>query len=267
MSVLDGIAASFADLISCASLSAIMDSNTYAVEAEIEAKHWWFVGRRELFARLLKESGLAQDCDALDIGTSTGTNLRMLKELGFRYITGLDASPEAARYCQEKGLGKVELGDVCALPFADQSFDLVLATDVIEHVDNDLAALREIRRVLRQGGRALITVPAFSCLWGPQDDVAHHKRRYLRGQLLDTIRLANLQMRRSFYFNYILFAPIWLARRVLRVTKPDLHSENEINTPVLNWALTWIFSLDVRTAEWLSPPFGVSALALVERVD
>ena len=244
-----------------------MDAGTYAVEAEIEAVHWWFVGRRELFARLLTESGLAQDCDALDIGTSTGTNLRMLGHLGFRHVTGLDTSPEAARYCQEKGLGQVEVGDVCALPFADQSFDVVLATDVLEHVDDDCAALREIRRVLRQGGRALITVPAFSSLWGPQDDLAHHKRRYVRGQLLDAIDRANLRVRRSFYFNYILFVPIWLARRILSVIKPALRSENEINTPALNRVLTWIFRVDVRTAERISPPFGVSALALVERVD
>lgn len=245
-----------------------METDTYAVEAQIEENHWWFVGRRELFARLLaKEIGDGRDLRVLDIGTSTGTNLRMLKELGYRQVTGLDASPEAARHCEQKGLGRVELGDVCAMPFADHSFDIVLATDIIEHVDDDLLALREIRRVLRPGGRALITVPAFASLWGPQDTLAHHKRRYLRTPLRDLVTRAGFGIRRCFYFNYILFAPIWLARRILRVIKPNLSSENEINTPAVNGILKFLFRIDVRTAEWLSPPLGVSILALVERAE
>ena len=111
-----------------------------------------------------------------------GTNLRLLQELGIcRTARGLDLSDDAIRWCAEKGLGTVEKGDVCNLPFGEASFELVLATDIIEHVDDDLQAITEIRRVLAPGGTAIITVPAFQSLWGLQDDVAHHKRRYLKG--------------------------------------------------------------------------------------
>src|SRR6185295_2449287 len=132
---------------------------TFEVESRVEATHWWFVARRELFAREIARAGIPLSARVLDIGTSTGTNLRMLKDLGFRDVTGLDATEEAIRFCAEKGLGTVRQGDVCRMPFADGSFDLVLATDIIEHVDDDLQALKEIARVLAPSGQALITVP------------------------------------------------------------------------------------------------------------
>ncbi len=148
-----------------------MEVATYAAEATIEANHWWFVGRRLLFSRIVQGFDLPDSAKILDVGTGTGANLRMLRDLGFDQVTGVDQSPEAIRFCAEKGLGKVQPGNACALPFPDRQFDLVLATDVIEHVDDDLAALREIRRVAKPGGHLLLTVPTFPILWGLQDDV------------------------------------------------------------------------------------------------
>ena len=91
-----------------------MDIATDAAEAAIEADHWWFVGRRLLFSDLIKGLGLPRDAEILDVGTSTGTNLRLLRNLGFARITGVDQSPDAIRFCAEKGLGAVRLGDVLA---------------------------------------------------------------------------------------------------------------------------------------------------------
>src|SRR5215470_15828030 len=105
-----------------------MDIATYATEAEAESTHWWFIGRRRLFAREIDKAGVPRSSRVLDVETSTGANLRLLRDLGFCSVEGLDFSPEAIRYCREKGLGLVRQGDVCAMPFADESFDLVLAT-------------------------------------------------------------------------------------------------------------------------------------------
>jgi SAM-dependent methyltransferase len=239
-----------------------MESGVYAVEAEVEATHWWFAGRRGIFAREIARLSLARDGAVLDIGSGTGANLRLLRDLGFRNATGLDASAEAIRYCGEKGLGPVRCGDAERLPFADRQFDLVLATDVIEHVGDDLAALREIRRVLSPRGAALLTVPAFPSLWGLQDEVGGHKRRYRMSALLDLHRRAGLVPGRHYHFNYLLFAPIWLARRAIELLGVRLRSENELNAPVLNWILEQIFHLDGLTAPLLRPPFGVSALVV-----
>lgn len=243
-----------------------MQESVYEVDARVEEHHWWYVGRRKLFARLIREIGVPFSEPVLDIGTSAGTNLRMLRDLGFAERTGLDSSEEAIRWCAEKGLGTVHRGDMTHLPFADDTFSLVLATDVIEHVDDDLAALCEVYRVLKPGSAALITVPAFPSLWGLQDEVSHHKRRYRRGPLLDRIRGAGFAIERDFHFNYLLFGPIWAARQVFRVYRPSsVASESEVNTPLVNRLLSAVFDLDIATAQRLSPPFGVSILVVARK--
>ena len=243
-----------------------MDIGVYAIEAQVEASHWWFVGRRRLFSREIAALALAKDKPILDVGTSTGTNLRMLQDLGFRQVIGLDSSEQAIRFCAEKKFGNVHHGDVCDLPFAEASFDLVLATDILEHVADDSLAMREIARVLKPGGWALVTVPAFQSLWGLQDQVAHHLRRYRLAQIKGVVETAGLDLVRCFYFNYLLFIPIWVARRILGALKVKLSSEGQLNSPLINRLLTLIFEIDLRTAPWLTPPFGVSAFVIAEKI-
>jgi SAM-dependent methyltransferase len=242
-----------------------VDPPTYAAEARIEATHWWFVGRRRLFAREIARLGIRHDARTLDIGTSTGTNLRMLRDLGYRSVTGLDFSIDAIRHCEEKGLGPVRQGDICALPFPDASFDLVLATDVIEHVDDDRRALAEIARVLAPGGAVLITVPTFPSLWGTQDRIAQHKRRYRLRPLVAKIEDAGLAAMSQYYFNYLLFVPIWAARRIIDMLRIALKSEGDVNSSLLNVALGVVFEADTITAPIFHPPFGVSALVIARR--
>lgn len=241
-----------------------MDLTAYAIEAEVEEHHWWFVGRRRLFARLLDDLATPRDAAFLDIGTSTGSNLRLLRQLGYPNVSGVDRSQQAIEYCRSKGLGSVELGDTCDLPFASESFDVVLATDVIEHVEDDLQALREIRRVLKPGGHAVITVPAFKMLWGLQDEAGHHKRRYRLGDLVKKVLDAGLVPVRKHYFNYLLFVPILAARWLIRLLRLRIANENQLTTPLINRVLLAIFDLDVKTAPRLKPPFGVSCLVVAE---
>jgi SAM-dependent methyltransferase len=242
-----------------------MDPSVFLVEAKIEATHWWFVERRRLFADLIRKSRIPLDADVVDVGTGTGANLRLLKEMGFTRVTGIDPSETAARWCAEKRLGTVRTGDLCALPLADASVDLVLATDVIEHVAQDGKAVAEIQRVLRPGGTALITVPAFPSLWGLQDVKSHHYRRYRMAPFLRLIEQSGLVIEKKFHFNYLLFAPIYAARQVINLLDIKLGSENEVNSPALNRLLGLVFRLDVTTAPFIKPPFGVSILALVHR--
>lgn len=242
-----------------------MDAAAYAIEAAVEQNHWWFVGRRGLFARCIERLNIPKDARVLDLGTSTGTNLRMLREIGVTNVVGLDLSDEAIRFCGEKGLGMVHKGDITAIPFPSGSFDLVLATDIIEHVDADETALSEIARVLKPSGKAIITVPAFESLWGPQDELAFHKRRYRMAPLIAKAERAGLRVCQKFHFNYLLFAPIFLARRLLSAIPNRVRSENEINGPVLNRILSAIFEADLRAAPHLRAPFGVSIFLLVER--
>ena len=242
-----------------------MELGVYEAEARLEATHWWFTGRRKLFGRIIGDLPITKDAPVLDVGTSTGTNLRLLRELGFAQVTGLDMSEDAVRFCAKKGLGSVRLGSATQMPFADESFSLVMATDILEHIDDDALALAEIHRVTRPKGSVLLTVPAFMSLWGPQDVVSHHKRRYRREQFLERVRSAGLSPSDAFYFNYLLFAPIWGARQMMNIVNPSIKSENEFNTNWLNALLGTVFAVDTRTAGWIRPPFGVSILVLATK--
>jgi len=239
-----------------------METTTYLTEAAVEASHWWFVGRRRLFSDVIRSSNLPIDAEILDAGTGTGSNLRMLSELGFHHVTGIDQSPQAVQYCAHKGFPNVRIGDVCALPFEDGRFDFILATDIIEHIDDDGIALRELRRVLKPKGKLLLTTPAFESLWGLQDDVSHHRRRYRMPELVTKLNHARLAPHEAFYFNYLLFVPIFLCRRIMRLFNFGVANENEVNSRWLNWFLLSLFGLDVRTARRLRPPFGVSMLVV-----
>jgi SAM-dependent methyltransferase len=244
-----------------------LEHSVYEAEVAAQASHWWFVGRRRLFSRIIQRLNLQNDSPVLDVGTSTGTNLRLLRDLGFANIAAIDSSPSAAQLCARLGLPPVTLGDACALPFEAGDFALVLATDVIEHIEEDHLAVAEVFRVLRPGGTAIFTVPAFQSLWGPQDELSHHKRRYRRPEFLERLRGAGFLIVDCYYFNYLLFLPIWLARQLLLLAKVELRSENDINSPLINRIMTVVFLADVRTAGIVRPPFGVSILAVVRRAS
>ena len=244
-----------------------MDCQQYQIEAQIEHSHWWFLGRRKLFHRMINDLVPKPSWKVLDVGTSTGTNLRLLNNMGFEEVTGLDLNPEAIRFCAEKGLGDVKLGDIENLPFENETFDLVLATDIIEHVDDDARAVRELQRVLAPGGKLLITVPAFTALWGHNDDTSHHKRRYVAREVLALIKSAGLHIRRDFYFNFLLFFSIWGARQLIRRFTSKPRPENEMTPLFANKILSVIFSLDVALAPKIHPPFGVSYLVVCEKQE
>ncbi|MBI3506479.1 MAG: class I SAM-dependent methyltransferase [Proteobacteria bacterium] len=242
-----------------------MELSVYDVEAVVEKSHWWFVGRRRLLEAELDNAGASAGWRVLDLGSGTGANLRLLQARGISRLVGVDASLTAARYCKAKEFAPVLIGNAEKLPFADGSFDLILAMDVLEHVEDDARGASEIFRLLRPGGVAIVTVPAFRSLWGPQDDLSHHLRRYRRGELRVLLGAAGFSMKALYYFNYFLFLPIFLARRLLTLSHAKLRSENEINSPAINRVLTWLFDLDVRTARAVNPPFGVSIMAVATK--
>jgi SAM-dependent methyltransferase len=235
-------------------------------EALLEERHWWFVGRRHLFSKELARLSVPPGARVLDVGSGTGSNVRLCQERGFGHCTGLDLSLRALAHAQRKGLGPSAVADVNRIPARSSSYDIVLATDIIEHVEDDGAAMQELARVARPGGHILLTVPAFKVLWGGNDDVSHHLRRYRRPQIRDLVRDAGLEMRACYYFNALLFAPVLVTRRMMRLLKARPRSEVAMTPAALNGILKWVFCRDVELSSRLHPPFGVSLLALVEKV-
>jgi SAM-dependent methyltransferase len=238
---------------------------TYLTEAALERDHWWFRGRRRILARLLAALKLPERARVLDVGCGTGANGPVLAATG--WSVGVDASPlplGLGRTAERTHAARLR-ADAGRLPFAAASFDLVCALDVLEHLDDDAAAAAELRRVLRPGGALVIFVPALRILWGLQDEVSHHRRRYDRARLRAIVTGAGLALERLTFFNTLLFPPILAARLAMRLWRPaDLRSENGVGGRLASRVAELIFAAEAPLLSRLDLPVGVS-LACVAR--
>ncbi len=245
-----------------------MEQHTYSIMYEVEGKHWWFVGRRRIIAgfveKVCRDIGKVQP-RILDVGCGTGANLQMLGRFGA--AEGVDVSTDALDFCRARGLAEVKQGAAESLPFTDASFDLVTGLDVVEHLDDDVAGLREIRRVLRPDGRAVLFVPAFMFLWGVQDDISHHRRRYTLTELKQKLREAGLTVECASYANITFFVPILIGRVMMRVTGLRPASENNITVGALNGLLGKVLGAESWWLRRMSFPFGVSIICVARRDD
>lgn len=243
-----------------------MQEHTYPIMYEVEGKHWWFLGRRKIIesfvARICRDLG-KREPRILDVGCGTGANLQLLSNFGV--AEGVDVSNEALEFCRARGLSKVKQGAAEALPYEDASFDLVTGLDVVEHLDDDVAGLKEMHRVLRPRGRALLFVPAFMFLWGVQDDISHHRRRYTLPDLKARLSESGLTVERATYANITFFLPILIGRVIMRLTGLRPASENNITIGALNGLLGWILGAERWWLRWLSFPFGVSIVCVARR--
>ena len=254
-----------------------MQQHTYSIMYQVEGAHWWFVGRRRIIESFLtplchklkaerrRASQSDQAIKILDIGCGTGANLEMLSRFGD--AEGVDVSAEALAFCRERGLGRVRQGEAEHLPWEDGSFDLVTGLDVVEHLDDDAAGLREMRRVLRPGGYAFLFVPAFMFLWGVQDDISHHRRRYTLEGLQQVARAAGFEIERATYANISFFLPVLLGRLLMRLTRIRPASENNINIKALNGVFGRIFGAESSILRHVNLPFGVSAICVARRIN
>jgi SAM-dependent methyltransferase len=240
-----------------------MMEHTYPILYEVEQSHWWYIGRRRIIAGFVEQI-CRQVTDRrpriLDVGCGTGANLLLLSQYG--EAEGVDVSEDALAFCRARGLDKVRLGAGEELPYEDGTFDLVTALDVVEHMDDDLAGLTEMRRVLRPGGRVLLFVPTFMFLWGLQDEVSNHRRRYRLPELRRVLEQAGFEVERSTYANITFFAPILLVRKLMSLTGIKTATENTINVPALNGVLGAILGAESTILRHLNLPFGVSGLCV-----
>ena len=244
-----------------------MDRATYQIEAQLERHHWWFRGRRRILDRFLAalDPPLPPGARVLDVGCGTGANGAVLAARA-AFSVGLDASPIPLGLGDSSAGAARVRGDAGALPFADATFDLVVALDVLEHLDDDAAGAGEVRRVLRPGGAAIFFVPALRLLWGLQDDVSHHRRRYGRAQLRAVVAGAGLRIQRVTFFNSLLFPPILAARLLMRLRpSATLASENQIGGPLTNAVLGAVFGAEAPLLDRIDLPLGVSLACLARR--
>ncbi len=244
-----------------------MQEHTYAIMNRVEDSHWWYVGRRAILESFLSEiirkpQAAIQNPKILDVGCGTGGNLEMLAKFGA--AEGVDVSDDALEFCKLKGL-TVHKGLAEKLPFADESFDVVTALDVVEHLDDDVAGLTEMYRVLKTGGKTLIFVPAFMWLWGVQDDVSNHRIRYTKKQITERLENAGFEIERATYANWTFFAPILAGRTLMKVTGIKPESENNVNISALNGVFGKLFGAERLWLKNFDFPFGVSIVIVAKK--
>ena len=239
-----------------------MEKSSYDVEAKVESFHWWFAARRKLLKSILSFINIPNNSVTLDIGCGVGSNLMVLGLVGLYKTVGLDLSFYALSLAKSRLNLPLINGDLNQLPARSNSFGLIIAMDILEHLEDDVNGIHELYRVLKNEGILILTVPAFGFLWGIQDVVTGHKRRYSKKEILMKLGQGGFTILRSSYFNFFLFFPILMARRMIHVIGLRIESENEVNFPLINFLFKTIFSLEVCLLKYLSFPFGVSILCI-----
>ncbi|MFH1742536.1 MAG: methyltransferase domain-containing protein [bacterium] len=260
-----------------------MRPDFYEEYAHIELHHWWAIARRKIILTVLNHYvPRISSQRVLDLGIGSGVMLTHLDSFG--QIIGCDPERAALNFVntrfredsnstREEGTENFPLvqGQAQHLPFQNESLDLITSLDVLEHIVDDETVLREIERVLRPGGTACVAVPMYPWLWGNEDLISHHVRRYRGGELEKKIETAGLQIIYRTYFNTLLFPIIAIVRLFQRWLHPSpdadrVPSDFSLTKPgLLNDALAWLFSQEARWIRHFNLPFGVSLLCVARK--
>ncbi|MDZ7879208.1 MAG: class I SAM-dependent methyltransferase [Saprospiraceae bacterium] len=246
-----------------------MDKHYYKKYQTLEREHWWFTARAKiLMTHIDRIFGHQKDLNILNIGAATGYSSELLQQFG--EVTSIEFDEDCCIFTRDVLKISILQGSILALDFPDNTFDLVCAFDVIEHVEDDCLAVSEMRRVAKQGGVMCVTVPAFMFLWSEHDVVNHHFRRYTSKILRGLFVKGNTPIFHS-YFNFWLFFPIAAVRLGLRLftkkhlVKPEQAQsdfDNFQSHSIINTVLKYIFLSENLFLKQLIPlPIGVSILS------
>lgn len=246
-----------------------MNTEEYAKLDRLDRRHWFYRGKRATVRHWInRHLPLSADDLLIDAGCGTGTFLMEMSSTC--RVLGLDDHEESIALAQPRieavggrvlqtTLDQVNLPDGCA--------SVVTALDVLEHLDDDASAVRELTRLVRPCGLLIVTVPALRWLWSDWDEALHHRRRYSRSELMRLLDTRALRILRCAYFNSAMLLPIAAVRmwRKFRPLRPgDERAEDRVPGPLLNRLL---YEAMVKPAcwEWFRPPLGVSLLAVARR--
>jgi len=234
--------------------------------AEQDEIHWWYVARRSILADLIvRNVTLPEDARILEIGCGTGHNFAMLRRFG--RLDAIEVDSKARALASQRLGHAVSDAPLPSLPGIDKGiYHLIALLDVLEHVDEDEAALASIAQRLAPGGRILVTVPAYQWMWSAHDEAHHHKRRYSKGQLKQVIARAGLEPEQIGYFNSLLFPVAAAARFAGRVTGRG-GADDQLPPAPVNRLLRSVFGLERHLVGRVSLPAGLSLFAILKAAD
>lgn len=183
-------------------------------------------------------------------------------------VVGLDTEPLALSFCHERGHRCLVRASATAMPFPDAAFDAVIALDVLEHIPDHEAAAREIYRVLRPGGMAFITVPAYRSLWSGHDIALMHQRRYIAPEMKVLLEGVGLSVRHLSYAVTTLLPVVWLVRALQRSLRPNAPPRSDASTEppsFLNALLRSLLEAEAQVSLKQRVPFGLTVFAVAEK--
>ena len=238
-----------------------MDKSYEKKYHKLEEKNWWFISRRNFISQLMKKIGIDQNAKVLEIGCSGGPLIEFLGNTGYSDITGIDLSKDAIDLCKKRGIKKVRVMDGAKTLFRENEFDLIIASDILEHIKDDDSALCEWYRLLKPKGELIVFVPAFNFLWSGHDEVNKHFRRYNKPSLISKMKKAQFKLQKVSYWNFFLFFPTYLLRTfqhsLLKKKSESKDQLFELN-PLINRILITLLKFENFLLKYFNFPIGVS---------
>ncbi|MGF1572620.1 MAG: class I SAM-dependent methyltransferase [Sumerlaeia bacterium] len=249
-----------------------MNIAEYEKMYELEDTYWWFQGRKKMIQSILKTYMKTDPRPGrvLDVGCGTGLILQTYKHWN---PIGADFSPLALQFCQSRGITRTVRADVIHLPFEDNSLDLILALDLIEHVDRDDLLIKEFNRVLKPGGYLMATVPAHPSLWSDHDIALHHFRRYTKASFGKLMRLGKLKPVKYTFGIFFLHPVVVVFRSIQKQWQRStgLKDNRQAKTHlialplVFNRILIELLRVEAFLLKYINFPTGTSLVALAQK--
>lgn len=235
---------------------------------DVETEHWWFKSRRKYLLDLVKNA--PKDSKILDIGCSSGIFLKDLEALGFKIenLYGIDISDSAIENCKANGIQNSFVMDAQNITLTE-SFDIIIASDCLEHLEDDKKALKNWKSLLKIGGTMYVFVPAYMSLWSYHDTINMHYRRYTNEELKSKLVAENLSVEKASYWNFFLFIPVYAFRKLTSIFNKNKKGEGDISigNSFVNSSLFNLILLENKLLKSVNFPFGVSTFCIAKRID
>lgn len=245
-----------------------MDVNYQAHFAEQQRNHWWFRARHQVLRSVIATIKWPARPKIFEIGCGPGETLYNMYPPDAD-LTGVEPYAATAEYARTRGPVPVINAAIEQLPeiVPDASLDGIAMLDVLEHIQDDAAAVRAVHAKIKPGGVYFLTVPAFMCLWGRQDEVSHHFRRYTAATLRAPLVAAGFEIERMSYFCSFLFPPIAALRIVRRVLKLKSEGDSDLDDSIgpFNEVLNRIFAAEAGWLQHANFPVGSSILCIARK--
>lgn len=243
-----------------------MDENYEEKYHQLEKKQWWFRARRNAVIDILEN--IDRNAIILDVGCSSGILLQELKEKGFKNLYGIDVSKKAIETSKRSGFTNSFVMNGENPDFEPQTFDIIISSDSLEHMELDQKALNNWHRLLKPKGKIIVFVPAFMSLWSAHDEINHHFRRYTRTELKSKIRKAGYSIKKSGYWNFTLFFPVYVFRYLKKLIKNDKPKDDLKQLPnSLNRILYTLMKAENKIFKHIAFPIGVSTYCVAMKSE